>query len=235
MEYSIGKLKFDTLKDLSLSLMGEGHGERDKVEGFAARVYRKMYGAELRTFCRDLLTLSVNKGETITCIGVNTPESGPFFLEQYLDSPVEEEISRLIGERVNREEIAEVGTMAVRSRGLCRIMMAGLTGYLMSRQKRFVVFTAVKVLRNTLERLGVPFVTVARAVPERVRDNSSWGSYYDASPEVVVIDMERCLTHMEKALDGVGYKARNEAARMMNDMFFKGLLLEEDYKLAAGF
>ncbi len=227
--------RFGPPGDLDLVLVDKAHGLRRDVEEFACRVYRRAYGADLKTFSNELLTIvSVTKG-IISCVGINTPESGELFLEQYLDSPAEEEISRMTGMPVDRKDVVEIGTLAVRSRGLCRLAMSALTGLLLGRKKRFFAFTAVRTLRNTLERLEVPFTRIVEADPGRVANSAEWGSYYEASPEVIFVDVEECMWQVEKVLQNTGCGLPGEMVDLMCRMLLRGLLLEDTCRAAAGF
>jgi hypothetical protein len=231
----MGKKNYGCAHDLKVVLADEGSESREFVESFAAKVYRRFYGMELKTFCREILAIKSGSTGLLSCIGINTPESGELFLEQYLDAPVEVEISSITGASVNREEIVEVGTLAVRSRGFCRLMMAVLAGYLLQRRKRYFIFTAVKALRNTFEHLGISFIPITKALPERFQNSHEWGSYYDASPEVGFVDLAESLRQIKKILKNTDQGHSEELGTLLNTMFLEGMLLGDRPKIAAGF
>lgn len=214
------------MEDMELLLVGRMDTFAPWVERFARMVYYRRYGAKLNTFCRELLTLWSRNYGVISCVGINTPESGEIFLEQYLDRPVEEEVSRVTVGCVKRDEIVEVGTMAVYEGGLCRLMMAGLVGLLVEQNKRFIVCTAVKTLRNTFNRLSIPYLALAKATPERLKSGvGDWGSYYNASPEVILIDLMQCWKQIDRVLKNLNNHLSPDMAELMKEMFVKGISL----------
>jgi hypothetical protein len=154
-------------------------------------------------------------------------------LEQYLDGPVEEAVSTALGAKCRRDSIVEVSTLATVSSGLCRFVMAALTGFIMGQRKRFIVFTAVKTLRNTLSQLGIPYRALARATAERLADKGAgWGTYYEASPEVIVIDIEEARANVTRLLDNVGGANSDVVASIMSKLFFKAIFLQKPTRRA---
>lgn len=78
-----------------------------------ARVYSTAHGARLTHFLDRLLGLSDDRGRLLGVIGTELGrESNRFFLESYLDDPIEQVLSEKRGSRVDREELAEVGNLA---------------------------------------------------------------------------------------------------------------------------
>ncbi|HZX36687.1 MAG TPA: thermostable hemolysin [Thermodesulfobacteriota bacterium] len=240
MEYRIGRVDVKS-EDLDIVLVNGFHALRARVEEFAAAVYGRVYGADLRTFSRELLVLMSRQKGILGCIGINTAESGGFFLERYLDDRVETELSKRLDMPVKREEVVEIGTLALSHRGFCRPMMAGLAGFLLARDKRFFVFTAVKTLRNTLTHLNVPFETIAEAKAENSGNKDEWGSYYEAMPEVIAVDMKKCLPSMERLIATAGSLPKGVSGAtprmvsLMNKLFLDGLIIENAYGRAEGF
>lgn len=217
-----------SVKELRLDMVKKEDVLMPLVQGFARRVYRKRYGANLNTFCKELLTLISNRYGVLSCVGINTHESGRFFLEQYLDRPVEEEISGCIGEDIKREEIVEVGTMAVLQGGLCRLMMAGLAGYLTQNGKRFIVCTAVQSISNTFSNFKIPFYTIKKADRDRLKEGAAdWGNYYDSQPNVIFIDLKMCLKEIENVLGNVDMGLSDDMSILIKDMFIRGMNLAE--------
>lgn len=240
MEYRIGRVDVKS-EDLDVVLVNRLHPLRFRAEEFAASVYAYVYGADLRTFSRELLVLMSRQRGILGCIGINTAESGGFFLERYLDHRVEAELSKRLNMPVKREEVVEIGTLALSHRGFCRLVMAALAGFLLARDKRFFVFTAVKTLRNTLTHLNVPFETIAEAKAERAGNKDEWGSYYEAMPEVIAVDMKACLPGMERLIATVGLLPKGvsgatpQMTALMSKLFLDGLLIENVYNRAEGF
>ncbi len=223
----IGKTLISNLDGLSLSLVGEDGEGRKAVERFAHRVYAKQYGADIKVFSRDLLTLNSTEDGFLSCIGINTTESGSLFFEKYLDRPAEDEISIKTGLKAVRDEIVEIGTLAVHPRGLCQLMMAGLAGLVTAREKRFMVFTAVKSLQNTLRRLGIDYTVLADADPSRLSgDAGEWGRYYEASPKIIVLDLHKSRLRLGELLNNRDGLATEQWARLIYRLFVEGFNME---------
>lgn len=246
---------------LELLLLDKSSHRRTEVEEFSRNIYRKFYGAELIAFPKEFIAITYKTKGLMSCLGMNYAENSPLFLEQYLDAPIEEELTAITGSNVKREEIVEIGTLAVRSRSTCRMIISALAGLLVKRRKKYLVFTAVKTLRNTLSHLEVPFTTMTTASAERVKDNSRWGNYYYDAPQVIFVDIDSCTSALKKLMHNassavavgkdpkktarnIKTNSRTEETRLrrraLKLIFMKGLLLEdtrteETIKKAAGF
>jgi len=185
--------------ELDLELVKKEHGSRREVEKFARDRYRRAYGAEINTFARELLVLRSKEQGVLGCVGLNTGDSGKLYLEQYLNGSLEEEIGKVVGKKVDRSKVAEIGTLATGAKGLSRLTMISLTGVIMSRGIEYVAFTGIKSVRNTLEMLGMPLESLAKAAPEKLKgDAGEWGSYYSAAPEVVFLDVKKGYEMVQK-------------------------------------
>lgn len=235
--------------ELNLMLLHKDSPGRKKVEEFSKNIYRRFYGADLITFPKEFLAITHPSKGITSCLGINYGKDSTLFLEQYLDAPIEEEVTSMTGREVKREDIVEIGTLAVRSKISCRMIIAALVGHLVKKEKKYLVFTGVKTLRNTLTRLGIPFTTLTTARADRVKDNSKWGSYYEAAPEVVLIDINAGTNALKGLIYNnadvvVGFDppradGENENIvtsiktetrlwrRIMKQLFLKGLLLED--------
>lgn len=214
-------------EELDLELVNKEHEARGEVEAFARRCYRRAYGSDINTFARELIVLKSADRRILSCVGVNPAGSGSFFLEQYLDSPIEQEISRIVGRPVDRSRVAEIGTLATGERGLCRLTMIGLAGMLKSRGIRYIAFTGTKGVRNTLESLGIPLHYLGRATPERLKgDAGEWGDYYSAEPEVVFLDVNIGCRRIERAAREIN-RIPVALALLMKAVLAKGVSLEE--------
>lgn len=223
-----GNIDFSAVGDFKLKLHDRESAGRGRVEDFARKIYYMQYGAHLSTYSSELLALNASEKDVLSCVGINGADKGELFLEQYLDEPVERAISCLLGHSVQRDQVAEVGTLSVVSSGLCRLMMSSLAGFLTGRGKRYIVFTAVKTLRNTFRRLDIPYSCVAEADPKKLKgDSSEWGRYYEASPEVIAIDLELCWASINKVLGSINRERRAGMVKLMNKLFLEGQRLGE--------
>lgn len=223
----IAEIRLMASREYELELVGRTDNARGEAEEFARASYRKVYGAELNSFCNELLVLRDSSGSIASCVGINMASAGQLFLEQYLDMSVEQEISSRLKRPVDRSKLAEVGTLATGNKGLCRLTIIGLAGLLKSRGVEHVVITGVKSVCNALGHLGVPVHHLAHATAEKLEeDTSQWGSYYDASPEVVFMDMNLVCSGIGQSICQLNNETTGALAMSMKGVLTRGIALE---------
>jgi len=168
-------------------LIGEESRLRAEVEQYVGDKFESSYGASLAQFLPLFLTLRCSDNLSASA-GVSLgAASEKFFLEQYLDAPVEKELEQLCGESVSREQLAEIGNLVATTLGASRLMFIILASILNQAGYEWMVFTATKPLLRSLQKMGFETQVIAQAKPNRLDTNSSadWGSYYDNQPQVV--------------------------------------------------
>lgn len=183
----LGRGHAPALTDPQLEVVGCEHPDRASLERFIAGCFFRGYGAVITHFADTLLGVRGSDGQWAAGLGYSLPAGQPVFIEQYLDVPLEDGLSDVLGERVRRDGVAEVGNMAATSAGLGRLLIALATQHLYARGLDYVVFTATRALSNSFVRLGIPIFAVVEADPARLRDGvGNWGNYYRNSPTVMV-------------------------------------------------
>jgi len=230
----IAKIRLMASREFDLEVLNEKDSARGEAESFATICYRDSYGAEIKTFCRELLVLRTSSGEIVSCIGINMAGERALFLEQYLDTPVEQQIAARLKRPVDRAKIAEIGTLATQHKGLCRLTMVGLAGLLKSRGIEHVAFTGIKSVRNAVQHLGIPlhFLTSARA--DRLKEGvGEWGSYYDAAPEVVFSEVAIGCRQIGKAICQMNNELTSATAKLMKGVLTRGISLERQRGIKA--
>lgn len=185
----------------ALEVVGHGHPERASLERYIAECFERSYGAVITHFADTLLALRDADGHWMAALGYSLPASrSEVFVEQYLDCPLEQALTRVIREPVSRGALAEVGNMAATSSGMGRALIALATRHLYARGLDYVVFTATRALSNSFLRLGIALHPVAPADPARLRDGEArWGSYYRNKPTVMVGRIETGLHTLSAA------------------------------------
>jgi len=168
-------------------LVSAKSSNRDQVERYVEQQFESIYGAKLTEFLPIFLTLSCADQLSATtgiCLGC---DSQKFFLEQYLDQPIESELRKIFDEESNRRNVAEIGNLVATSRGASRLMLIVLASVLSQAGYDWMVFTATKPLLHSLHKLGLEIHVIAEAKPARLEKNSTadWGSYYENQPQVV--------------------------------------------------
>lgn len=171
---------------LKLTLIDRDGPERPAVEAFLRAGYARAYNATLDAFPATLCAVFGAGGAPLSAAGFREAGDG-FFSESYLDRPLEAAASAALGRAVTRHEFMEVTTLVSTSPFALFPLMAGMLALGRDRGLRCGVFTATGQLRGLFTRLGIPFVPVAPARPERIEQPERWGRYYAMDPWVCLM------------------------------------------------
>ncbi len=161
---------------------------RDALESFIHTRYAETYGATVSHFLPYLLARW--QGDDVSAVvGLRPGSCGDFFVEHYLDTPIEQVVAQRQGIPVAREDIIETGNLAA-SRGASQLLFIILTEVLYRAGFHWITFTATAQVNALLHRLGFAPQVICRADVNRLGDAAKdWGSYYDNLPSVVVGDI----------------------------------------------
>ena len=173
---------------------------RAPIERFISSAYARVYGARIPTFMPHLAALH-RDDELFAACGLRCGEGERLFLETYLDEAVEERLATVTGAPQARRSLYEIGNLAIGRPGAARALIALLTEYLLERDARWVVFTAVPMLRNNFRRLGIPLHVLGHADPARLTPEAreQWGSYYDHMPQVSAVRVADSAAALRRA------------------------------------
>lgn len=160
---------------------------RSEVERFIHHSFHQAYGAQVKHYMPELMSLRSDAGQLMGALGLRRARDDKLFLEQYLDGPVEQLLAAKINRPVGRDGIVEVGNLAVSGAGGGRWLITALTAYLYASHEKWVVFTAGPVLCNAFSRMGLELVELGDADPARLKSDEldAWGSYYAQKPRVM--------------------------------------------------
>ncbi|MFA6179028.1 MAG: thermostable hemolysin [Candidatus Methylopumilus sp.] len=171
------------------TLSGPYAEERQELEAFVRDVFRRAYGADIKHFMPQLMSLRDGQGQLLAVCGLRHADESPLFLEAYLNEPIEQMLSKTTGEQVARKDIIEVGNLAVANRSNIRSLLSSVSLYLHGTSTQWAVFTGIPTLRNSLAKLNIPLEVLAnaelKALPEN--EHADWGSYYDENPQVMAV------------------------------------------------
>jgi hypothetical protein len=171
---------------LQLRVAGTGAPERAELEAFIQAAFKRGHDATVTSFMPTLLSFRDSAGQLRGVVGLRGAHPQRLFLEQYLEQPIETAIAAATGDAVRREQVVEVGNLAGATCRSAVRMVALLPGYLLSRDYRWIVFTATSTVRSILQGFGAPLVELARADGACVAGGQDrWGSYYQKDPRVV--------------------------------------------------
>lgn len=160
------------------------HADRARAEAFVHAVFAARYRANVQSFYPTLLSFS-DERRLRAIVGFREASGQPLFAEQYLDKPAQQLIGEQFDVEVHRNELVEVGNLALDNPGDARWAIAATTEFLHALGYRWVLFTATRVLVNTFQRLGMRPIALASAQASMLGDQAGqWGNYYRAAPIV---------------------------------------------------
>lgn len=153
------------------------------VVSVLGRKYLEAFGASPQLSFNAYVSAG-REPDRLAALGYRRAGDEPVFLENYLDAPVEVEVSRAFERPVARKAIVEIGNFAADN----AIVMLDLWGTVvndLAGRSEIAVATLTAPLRRIFARIGVPFVSIAPASAERLGEQAAeWGSYYRQDPEV---------------------------------------------------
>lgn len=160
-----------------------------EVKQFIQTVFYKAHGAQIKQFMPSALCLSDRQQNLLAVSGIRHAKNTPLFLERYFDRPVEQMIASHFGQNVRREQIFEIGNLAVARPYYTRALMSALSAYLHRIDAEWIVFSALPVVRNAVAKMDHPMYVLADATIEQIaaQDRADWGSYYAHQPKVIAL------------------------------------------------
>lgn len=177
------------LSEITASTVNVGDNARAEVEAFIKAVFKQAYGAEINHFMPQLVALRDSNGVLMAAFGWKKASTGPLFLEQYLDEPIESLISKTLGKQITRDEITKIGNLAVANPRNAGILIAHVIQHSLDIGIQWCVATAHHSLQNGLIKGGRDVYPLYNADKARltVEEQAKWGSYYQHMPQVVAI------------------------------------------------
>jgi hypothetical protein len=160
--------------------------------------YALAHGAELVEFMPNLLGCIGEDDQPLAVLGYRSAAAGPLFLEQYLDSPIEQMLrSRgdAVGSaaRLDRHRIVEVGNFASRDRAATLELLQQLPGFLAREGFDWLVFTGTPQVCALVTGFGAPLLDLGKADPARLQsDTARWGRYYESVPRIMAGWLGHC-------------------------------------------
>lgn len=178
---------------LSIGLDSVESGERQQLEACIAARFDQQYQAHISHFLPYLLSLS-ESNELGAVVGMRLAAESELFLERYIESRVEQAISRVVGAPIDRDQIVEIGNLASVVPGTAPVLFAVLAAVLSEAGFRWVVCTATPQVRSVLDKMQFPWQAICSADPTVLGDQAGdWGSYYATRPQVIVGDIRHAI------------------------------------------
>ncbi|MDQ6954972.1 MAG: thermostable hemolysin [Mariprofundaceae bacterium] len=183
-----------------LDVLHPGHHDREQAEAFIHDVFAREYGACVQSFMPHLIRLRYGQtGACYSVAGYKEATSGSLFVEQYLRESVDYALSHKIGQTVSRDLIVEVGNLAEAGPGGGRDIIIALVSFLFGAGYQWGVVTVVPKLANGFRRLGLRYVDLGVADPQKLSTDQriAWGSYYDHKPMIRAADLRMTYRVLE--------------------------------------
>ncbi|MBO6826542.1 MAG: thermostable hemolysin [Sneathiella sp.] len=165
---------------LRIKLVKELKKERKRITRFIADIYQQTYQADIKVDYPYLICLEDTDREIQAAAGFRPAAEAPLFLEQYLSSPVEEQV--LCG----RAEIVEIGNLAGTGQGAATFLFAVMAAYFDHQNFTTAVATGSPFLERRFRQLGLQPRKLAPARQISLKTTvENWGSYYRSEPYVM--------------------------------------------------
>jgi len=198
-EYRVAQFEFAKQR-YQVDLVPQQHSDRQNVEHFIHAVYEKCYQADVQMFMPMLVRVrSVSTQKTVAAAGFSLGQKGKFFLEHYLDFPLEKAASAVVGKQMKRSDFVEVGNLAGAIPGAAYLMILSLAEYLSSIGYQWVGFTLTKNMVNAFQAIGLEPLALIDAHHSCIAtQNKIWGKYYETQPKVMVGAMKQACEKMHQ-------------------------------------
>ena len=185
-------------RELSLAIHSRSSAQRQVSERLVQDVFADAYGAKVYSFLDQILYLY--EGTEACGTIAYSPAKEHFWLEDYLELPVEQQALKNHGLDISRHHIAEVGNLASNNcHGYGKALIFSMTEFLLSSGYKWAVFTSTKHLRVFFKRQRVQFHSLGHAKLDLLSDCiSDWGSYYEHCPEVILLNLEELKASFSK-------------------------------------
>lgn len=158
-----------------LSLHLHDEPGRDGLEHSIHQCFADVHHADVHHYLPELLALRDSHGRLIAAAGMRPASSGPLFLENYLDEPLESAVSRVAGAALGRECMVEVGNLASLSAGSARIMIIAVTWLLATRRLRWVAFTGASTFTPSIRKCSSAISAMVSSAWSRQGYSAAWG------------------------------------------------------------
>jgi hypothetical protein len=170
--------------------------QRSVAEGFVQQVFSKKYQAKVSQFL-DHLIANYHCGELMSVVGYQAADQSSLYLEQYLETSIDDLLSHASGNAVSRKDIVEVGNLASIKPGAFREVFFLLANLFYLQKRQWVVFTTSGFLLKAFDAMGVERITLAEADPAKLPDQGKqWGTYYQSKPAVIAANVGEGISRL---------------------------------------
>ena len=198
--------------------------DRKEVEQFTHDIYALRYKADISQFLPHMVAMRHSESkQLVASAGFQTTHSDTdnktLFLEQYLDFPIEKAASAVGRRRFQRSDFVEVGNLAGAITGAGHLITLTLAEYLTKQGYDWIAFTLTRNMVRAFESLKLQPISLVGASEERVSDDrTTWGSYFNTRPEVMIGDMQSAYQKMKRMglYSSISYQAYNSSENQLS-------------------
>jgi len=157
----------------------------EDVKAFIADRFAEQHGAQPCMNYDHWHVVHAQGEQPMAALAVRPASDQALFLETYLNAPIEQAVSGVLGYTVPRDAIVEIGCLAALPTSAMLTLWNATAGSLVGRHS-VAVATLTAPLRKMFARVGLPFVELAIADPDKLQVDARgrWGAYYDTRPIV---------------------------------------------------
>jgi hypothetical protein len=184
---------------MNIDLDSKDSEKRLLVEAYVHDKFNESYAANVQHFLPYFLTLKCNDN-ICSVVGFRLAESGPLYLEKYLQHPIEQEIGMRFNTAIQRESVIEIGNLVSTWRGSSQLLFILLTDLLMRINREWVVFTATKDVEHLLQKMHFTLIPLGEASKNMLGDEKDqWGSYYQDKPRLILGHIPSAMSRLKQS------------------------------------
>ncbi|MEI8633172.1 thermostable hemolysin [Vibrio sp. PP-XX7] len=194
-------LKDHRLNNINVRIIRANDQSADRVKKYISDIYFKSYQAKIEPDPDIIVSSFGSKENMLASAGISfASDNKTLFSERYLDFSLTEKILMMTSQHIARNQIVEIGSLASDkpSAAADLINLLPLITWLMG--NKAILCTTTDNLRKLFKHYEIPYIYLCDASPKRLSydERVRWGTYYDQSPETVIIPLKQCGNIFEK-------------------------------------
>ena len=190
-------LHFDAAQTRRYFRLSEaGDPEREPLQQLISRSFERCHEASISRFMP--LMVSAWKGFAPEAVaGIESASDNRLFTETYLDHPAEQDITRLAGVPVNRNQIVEIGNLASNDSQACKELFVILAELLYRAGFQWLICTVTPIVERQLRMMNFYPQLLGYADGKRLgKQTADWGHYYDCKPRIIAGSLATAFEHL---------------------------------------
>jgi hypothetical protein len=182
-------------RNLAVGAYVQKSSGRKDIERYIADIFNVSYGAKNVKYQNLLCSLETNS-RMVAALGLSCAGRGPLFCEQYLSRPLEDCVQTEFKQQVDRNSLMELGNLVASTPGQSVVLYLLVTAALEAAGVRYLVFSANREVRSSINRCGFDTRVLCDANPAMLEDEGlNWGTYYEGDPKVILADIRQAVAH----------------------------------------